>query len=315
MASHNFDIPFEYIKDAYERQAWIHEQLRQAYLQEGLIYGGRTRYAMLQQGTKIEDDSYFGRHQKVGQSYQIGGVDNLIGYGGVYRKLDDTTKEIHRRVLKQITESIHQSTNRYILDKFNTYDFGAGDKDIFRKLIKSSSELITDLDGAKSWVKEVEGIISEAERKYKKALKENVQIANLISMSKLEDIGRAILGRSNELCPYETGFLRSSGTLYVYDDYIRIIYECPYAMYVHENVNAEHPFGQAKFLETAAQEVLQNKSVWVEAGQVEGTVMQMYWDKNQYGVSRGDAVAFTERKGYNTVQITIDRNLGINTRS
>ena len=315
MASHNFDIPFEYIKDAYERQAWIHEQLRQAYEQEGLIYGGRSRYAMLQQGTKIEDNSYYGRHQKVGQSYQIGGVDNFVGYGGVYRKLDDTTKEIHRRVLKQITESIHQSTNRYILDKFNTYDFGAGDKDVFKKLIKLSSELITDLEGEKSWVKEVEGIISEAERRYKKALKENVQIANFISMSKLEDIGRAILGRSNELCPYETGFLRSSGTLYVYDDYIRIIYECPYAMYVHENVNAEHPFGQAKFLETAAQEVLQNKSVWVEAGQVEGTVMQMYWDKNQYGVSRGDAVAFTERKGYNTVQITIDRNLGINTRS
>ena len=323
MASHNFDIPFQYIKDAYERQAWIHEQLRQAYEQAGLvdedgrqiIYGGRSRYATLQQGTKISENSYYGKYQKVGSSYQIGGVDKLIGYGGVYRKLDARTKEIHRQVLRNITNSIHVSTNKYLLDKFASFNFGSGGKDIFKKLVKVTAELITYLDETKSWVKEVDKTIRDAERKYTKAIRENAEINNLISMNKLEDIGRAILGRSTELCPYETGFLRSSGTIYVYDDYIRIIYECPYAMYVHENINAEHPFGQAKFLETAAQEVLQSKSVWVEAGQVEGTVMQLYWEHNQYGVTKGDAVAFTQRAGYNTVQITIDRNLRINTRS
>ena len=84
------------------------------------------------------------------------------------------------------------------------------------------------------------------------------------AIGQLTVLGQAILGRATELCPIETGALRASGTLLVYDNYIVIYFDCPYATYVHDNLNNHHNVGQAKFLEVAMQEMLPYQTVWTE---------------------------------------------------
>lgn len=58
--------------------------------------------------------------------------------------------------------------------------------------------------------------------------------------------------------PLETGALRASSFVRVADrNAVEIVFGgpgAPYAIYVHENLNARHPVGQAKFLESAVQE-------------------------------------------------------------
>lgn len=322
MSDQRFDVSFENLKESYRFQEWIHSELQKEYREKGLIYGGRTRYADLHSDNKIDDNGYFGRHQMVGSSHQINDYDNGWGYAGWYTKLDDETKKIHQDFLHKIYDSLLEVSDKHILDKFKEYDFSALGDDGFKKLIKISKELLVDIKTAKEWAKEAEKIINDAERQFQQAMKRNKPKLYLLSMNQLEDIGRAILGLSTEYCPIETGFLRSSGNLYVYDDHIRIIYECPYAGYVHENINAVHPIGQAKFLERAAQEILPKSSVWTEfngnsavtTDYVEGSNMRLYWEKNKYGTSVGDAVAFVEHKQYLAVYIDIDRNLKINGR-
>jgi len=72
----------------------------------------------------------------------------------------------------------------------------------------------------------------------------------------LEDVN-IIKDLSVNLTPIDTGKLRKSAyvrknkddrTTIVYD----VGYSADYALYVHENLNANHPIGQAKFLQTAS---------------------------------------------------------------
>lgn len=77
-------------------------------------------------------------------------------------------------------------------------------------------------------------------------------------------LGQLILTEAVALCPIETGNLRKSGTLLVGKDYIIIYFSAPYATYVHENLNAMHITGRAKFLEVTLQRYFPDRSVWVE---------------------------------------------------
>jgi outer membrane receptor protein involved in Fe transport len=67
----------------------------------------------------------------------------------------------------------------------------------------------------------------------------------------------AILARSNELVPVDSGELRDSGAV-VEDGRggASVVYTSGHALVVHEDLSARHPNGgQAKFLETAVAEI------------------------------------------------------------
>ena len=63
-----------------------------------------------------------------------------------------------------------------------------------------------------------------------------------------------VMNESKRECPVDKGFLRASGVVdepNVSSDGFKITLEYPmeYAVYVHENLEANHPVGKAKFLE------------------------------------------------------------------
>ncbi len=63
-----------------------------------------------------------------------------------------------------------------------------------------------------------------------------------------------LLREANKICPIDTGDLRESGTILKDGDGFNataaVVYEAPYAVYVHENLEAFHqPPTQAKWLE------------------------------------------------------------------
>jgi len=63
-----------------------------------------------------------------------------------------------------------------------------------------------------------------------------------------------VMNESKRECPVDKGFLRASGVVgepRVASDGFAITLEYPmeYAVYVHENLEANHPNGKAKFLE------------------------------------------------------------------
>lgn len=81
----------------------------------------------------------------------------------------------------------------------------------------------------------------------------------------LNAAGETISGRAKELTPVEFGRLRSSLTYEIEgSSSVAIGTNVEYAIYVHENLNAAHPVGQAKFLETAAREEQENVRDLVE---------------------------------------------------
>jgi len=69
----------------------------------------------------------------------------------------------------------------------------------------------------------------------------------------LDAAGLTVSGRAKEYTPVDTGRLRASLTWQrVTDNVAHIGTNVEYAIYVHENINAQHRVGQAKFLERAA---------------------------------------------------------------
>lgn len=70
----------------------------------------------------------------------------------------------------------------------------------------------------------------------------------------ITDEGNTVLLEAMDQCPVETGTLRRSGTVEnpkvkSGDVSVEIGFNTDYALYVHENVNARHEQGKAKFLE------------------------------------------------------------------
>lgn len=59
-----------------------------------------------------------------------------------------------------------------------------------------------------------------------------------------------VMGESKKECPVDTGNLRSSGFVGMPENgEMLLIYPVEYGLYVHENLEAAHPTGKAKFLE------------------------------------------------------------------
>lgn len=63
-----------------------------------------------------------------------------------------------------------------------------------------------------------------------------------------------VVARSKELTPVDTGSLRSNQFASPTEKGAKIEVKQNYAIYVHEDLAAHHPTGQAKFLETALNE-------------------------------------------------------------
>lgn len=313
-STHQHSISWDDIDKAYVRQEEIHERLVEAYRQAGQVYGGRRLYSRydknktkLKNGVKTIDNN--------GLNLLDG--DDEFGYKYRYKAIDVS---IHKKVLEDYYKELYVETDKHLLEKFKSIDLD-GD---FNKLIKGTEELVYDIKKAKNWAKEVEQLVKSAELKYKAQVKELQKAERrrqrytpdyILTIEQLEQIGRAILGLAIEKCPIETGFLRSSGKLYVSDNDIRIIFECPYAGYVHDNVNMNHPVGEDHFLEKAAQEILPTISVWTEmtgdASFVLGDYMAQTWDRDRMGRAVG-LMYWQEQKGYQAVYIDIDRNLKVN---
>lgn len=318
------DIALGNIMGAYKRREVLHSIFQEKCKQNGIEYGGRSWFTEFDTSNSVLTLDFGGRHETIlpknlknGQysSHSINtkyGVDDWLGASGNYKKYDKQVVKVIQETLHSYYDVLAKATDKYLLDKFYKYDFDGSDG--FKKMIKLTDEILFNLNEEKGFTEEARKLLSKARKKFNNLIKngKSGRPEFLLSMPQLIDIGTAILGRSTELCPIETGFLRSSGTLYEYNNYIRIIYECPYAIYVHENLEAVHPFGQAKFLETAAQEILSNRSVWVESGEntVYGEFYNFEWLKGQEG-QRKDAF-LVKRDRYGTVYIDIDRNLRVN---
>lgn len=140
----------------------------------------------------------------------------------------------------------------YKYNRFNELGKISLDKSIIGKVIKASDDLIKDINIVRDW------LVSY------KAFSEQVEWLNIQELhDELLMLGKSILGRAIELCPYKTGYLRDSARLYDFGDYIVISFNASYASYVHEIMENHHDIGQAKFLEQAAQEFIPDDTVWV----------------------------------------------------
>lgn len=70
------------------------------------------------------------------------------------------------------------------------------------------------------------------------------------------DVAKPILKRARELAPSDEGDLRKSGKIAVDDKTVTVAFRAKHAWLQHERLDYEHPNGgQAKYLETAVQEI------------------------------------------------------------
>jgi len=67
----------------------------------------------------------------------------------------------------------------------------------------------------------------------------------------LDAVGLEVSGRAKEITPVEFGRLKSSITWQKRDTSVDIGTNVEYAVYVHENLDARHNVGEAKYLEKA----------------------------------------------------------------
>ena len=65
-----------------------------------------------------------------------------------------------------------------------------------------------------------------------------------------------ILARAKAYAPSRGGTLRNSGTIVKLENGFKIVFNCNYAIYVHENTTAKHFNGTSKFLIKAYEEVM-----------------------------------------------------------
>jgi len=73
------------------------------------------------------------------------------------------------------------------------------------------------------------------------------RLKHLQSPNRLKDAMEIVAKEADRLVPVDTGALKNSQE--IHDD--AIVYTAPYGVYVHEDLTARHPHGEAKFLEKA----------------------------------------------------------------
>lgn len=81
----------------------------------------------------------------------------------------------------------------------------------------------------------------------------SAQLARIeeLSVKGIRKAAGEIVNRSKELTPVDTGDLKNAQFSVPVDGGARIDVRQNYALYVHEDLEAHHNVGQAKFLETA----------------------------------------------------------------
>lgn len=82
----------------------------------------------------------------------------------------------------------------------------------------------------------------------------------LAAQTALIKVSNHILAEAVQDCPVDQGTLRRSGKVDEIDfslieSSVRIVFDVDYAVYVHENLQAHHPVGHAKFLENAVSSI------------------------------------------------------------
>jgi hypothetical protein len=208
----------------------------------------------------------------VQQSFNTGD----ISFVGILKQLRDIIKLGQRKdsvsrpsqtTVAQATQLANQLNNITILrepSKYRKFDklgnFGLGDNGL-KEAYKASEEIIKDINVARKWIDSYKKFQVESS---------NSNVGDL--HQELLVLGKSILGRAIELCPKDTGYLRSTGVLFDFGTYIVIAFLAPYATYVHENMDIVHPVhphntdcgGTSKFLEKAVQEFFPDRSVWTE---------------------------------------------------
>lgn len=165
---------------------------------------------------------------------------------------------------KRLREEANRVTILKDFNKYNKFDklgtFGFDNIGLL-ETYRVTEDIRKDIQVARDWL--------DSYKRFKKLnLKYNVESTH----EELITLGKSILGRAIELTPMKTGFLRKSGVMFDFGNYIVIEFTAPYATYVHENLSISHPVhasnpncgGRAKFLEIALQEFLPDRHVWVE---------------------------------------------------
>lgn len=90
---------------------------------------------------------------------------------------------------------------------------------------------------------------------YKSNIDTVIKDVNKVLTKTQYDNAQAILTRAKELTPKDTHALEKSGTITPNGKFEHIVsFNTPYALQVHEDIEAIHKNGQAKYLEQAAQE-------------------------------------------------------------
>jgi hypothetical protein len=111
--------------------------------------------------------------------------------------------------------------------------------------------------------------------KFLDGLKAHQEKVRAAALNAVDRFGAHVLGDAQQLTPVDTGFLKSSATeepAIVIGEQVskRIGFGADYAIFVHENLNAHHTQGEAKFLEKAIRNNLPKFGPFVEGGDQAG---------------------------------------------
>lgn len=85
----------------------------------------------------------------------------------------------------------------------------------------------------------------------KNLAKQMIEHMEKLGDEKVNNISNSILNEAKALTPVNTGRLKESAVIIQNGTTREVIFQEPYALYVHENLNARHIRGEAKFLEKA----------------------------------------------------------------
>ena len=192
-------------------------------------------------------------------------------YNEFVKLLDSVTKDTQDMVAKrranELLMKLKPIKSVIDIDSIDALFIGATSEDTLTSVYKATDKLIIDIKHARKWLESYEDFLDSLNKTGDASERQG----------KLEFLGKAILGRSLELCPILTGYLRSSAVLKVGADYFEIEYTAPYATYVHDNMLVGHAIGQAKFLEQAAQEFLTDQVVWCDSLENNTVALRVEW--------------------------------------
>lgn len=175
-----------------------------------------------------------------------------------------------REKARQSSQLARELEQQQILLDFDTYsdkfnNLGNFDIENVMATYNVIDDIVKDVKNARNWI-----------GKYNEFIRELGDTNNpALLHAQLVTLGMSILGRAVELAPIDTGFLRESGVLIDLGTSIVIAFMAPYATYVHEDLNARHEVGRAKFLEVALQEFFPNRRVWTEQHGYDGVYVRI----------------------------------------